>query len=35
MVIEYKGFICVAKVIIPEGESYENLDSLSKELGLL
>lgn len=35
MVVEYKGFICVVKAVIPEGEGYENLESLSKELALL
>jgi hypothetical protein len=30
MAVEYKGFVCLAKAIIPEAENYSNLESLQK-----
>jgi hypothetical protein len=30
MAVEYKGFVCFAKAIIPEAENYSNLESLQK-----
>ena len=35
MMIEYKGFTALAKVIIPAAEAYDNMELLDKELEIL